>query len=594
MNGDVKILHSMIVTQPSDHPFHIRTPKGFNVSDVTVRLAKPAERLTWDQLVNTYHALGFNKFTGRGLRYVGDWKGQWIALAGWQFGAFKCQPRDERIGWQKTEQYRRLHLIVNNMRFLIMGKPNIFPYLGSYLLSAMTRRISADWQKLFGHQLLLAETFVEQPTFHGKMYLAANWHLLGETKGYARTHEAYTKYTGKLKQIWVKPLRRDAYRILSRKAPIPESIVPTRIPLALSVDRMRSLYDELRELKDDDQVPMFKHRSVSVLAVHIMALLSNRYGVCGTSDLSKELNQEELKAVGSTLSKTGRFLPISKSAVHNHLQWVDFDIPDKISQHYGTPRFRVARKLADDIQRHRSLARNDKEPIASVAAIDHDTGHALYASYLKDSLSERPTVNELLKQAEVQGAIVSLDALRSARKTARLIKDGHRAEYFVVINETATETCNAFDTIEWDNYRSLVQSESIDLAYCRFEQRSIEILLPRKAMFNYPHLAQIARIRYSRKRFEREETQTVYVLTSLNSDQASPEELFELELGHRRVEHQHLDCHTDWFGEDFDGIEKNDGSGKRTHGRGRRLALIFSTLPVEITDADPPHDQAKR
>ena len=64
------------------------TPDGFHPRDVSVRLARPDERIRWDRLMDQHHYLGFKRFAGRGLRYVFEWRGQWVGLAGWQSGAF--------------------------------------------------------------------------------------------------------------------------------------------------------------------------------------------------------------------------------------------------------------------------------------------------------------------------------------------------------------------------------------------------------------------------------------------------------------------------------------------------------------------------
>ena len=91
------------------------TPDGFHPRDVSVRLARPDERIRWDRLMDQHHYLGFKRIAGRGIRYVFDWRGQWVGLAGWQSGAFKCRPRDQWIGWKRELQFTRMHLIANNM-----------------------------------------------------------------------------------------------------------------------------------------------------------------------------------------------------------------------------------------------------------------------------------------------------------------------------------------------------------------------------------------------------------------------------------------------------------------------------------------------
>ena len=95
-------------------------PSQVVVGDVEVRLARPDERRRWDALIDRHHYLGFRQFAGRGRRHVALWCGHWLALLGWQSGAFKCAPRDRWLGWHRSVQFRRLHLIGNNTRFLIL------------------------------------------------------------------------------------------------------------------------------------------------------------------------------------------------------------------------------------------------------------------------------------------------------------------------------------------------------------------------------------------------------------------------------------------------------------------------------------------
>ncbi len=73
------------------------------------------------------HPLGFRGFAGRRLRYAAAYRGCWLALIGWQSGAFKCRPRDLWIGWHQREQFLRLHLIANNTRMLLLCPAGTIP-----------------------------------------------------------------------------------------------------------------------------------------------------------------------------------------------------------------------------------------------------------------------------------------------------------------------------------------------------------------------------------------------------------------------------------------------------------------------------------
>ena len=76
----------------------------------------------------------------------GAWSGEACATSqwsrGWHAGAFKLKARDRWIGWLPEQQFRRLHLIANNARFLILpgcAAAN----LASRVLGLSLRRLSA-------------------------------------------------------------------------------------------------------------------------------------------------------------------------------------------------------------------------------------------------------------------------------------------------------------------------------------------------------------------------------------------------------------------------------------------------------------------
>ena len=131
------------------------------------------ERRRWDHLVENHHYLPFQGLVGRGLRHVAELDGQWVALVGWQAGAFKLKARDGWIGWIPEQQFRRLHLIANNTRFVLLPGPHR-PNLASRVLGLSLRRLSSDMRQLHGHPVLVAETFVDPSRFAGTCYRASN------------------------------------------------------------------------------------------------------------------------------------------------------------------------------------------------------------------------------------------------------------------------------------------------------------------------------------------------------------------------------------------------------------------------------------
>ena len=160
---------------------------GLTLKEVRVRPVRDAwERAEWDRLMDEHHYLGFRGMVGGGLRHVAEGPdGRWLALVGWAPGAFKVGVRDAWLGWAAEQRFRRLRLVANNTRFLVLPGCRI-RNLASRALSLSTRRLSADMEALHGHPVLLAETFVDPKRFRGTCYLAANWTPLGMSRGYAR------------------------------------------------------------------------------------------------------------------------------------------------------------------------------------------------------------------------------------------------------------------------------------------------------------------------------------------------------------------------------------------------------------------------
>jgi hypothetical protein len=183
-----------------------------DLGEVTLRIVRPRdpdEPLAL-HLLERYHYLGYTYTIGENLRYIAqDQRGRTLAVAVWGSAALKVKPRDQWIGWDERARLKRLSLVVNNTRYLILPWVRV-PHLASHLLGRMTRRISADWQERYGHPVVLAETFVQVDRYPGTCYRAANWQAVGLTTGRTRRDRFTTIQTPK-KLVLVIPLRGPAH-----------------------------------------------------------------------------------------------------------------------------------------------------------------------------------------------------------------------------------------------------------------------------------------------------------------------------------------------------------------------------------------------
>ena len=167
----------------------------------------------WNEYVHRYHYLGYKPLPGAQLRYFVLSENNIIALLGFGASAWQCAPRDKYIGWSHDQRKKKLQYIVNNARFLILPWVTC-KNLASKILSLTSHRLSRDWQGHYGYQPVLLETFVERDRFAGTCYKAANWVLVGQTKGRGKLGPA-GKISVPIKDLWLYPLERNFRQILT-------------------------------------------------------------------------------------------------------------------------------------------------------------------------------------------------------------------------------------------------------------------------------------------------------------------------------------------------------------------------------------------
>lgn len=177
-------------------------------SQLRLELVQNAKQLAlYRGLVGTYHYLGYQQASGAQLKYTANFQDRPIACLSFGPAAWKIGARDQFIGWSAQARQQNLRWVVNNERFVILPWVQI-KCLASYLLGRAVRQLPGDWQRVYGHDLALVETFVEHQRFAGTAYAAANWRCVGQTLGRGRNDRTHQQ-AAPIKKIWLRPLRED-------------------------------------------------------------------------------------------------------------------------------------------------------------------------------------------------------------------------------------------------------------------------------------------------------------------------------------------------------------------------------------------------
>jgi len=171
-----------------------------------------------------HHYLGYTQPVGEHLKYMVYAGERPIACMAWSSAPRHLGSRDRFIGWTAPARLANIRLLAYNTRFLILPWVTV-PHLASHLLGRIARRLSADWQSVYGHPIYFLETFIDPQRFRGTCYRAANWTFMGVTTGRGKDAPTYEPNRS-IKQVLGYALVKDFRQRLSRLDS------PVKLPIA--------------------------------------------------------------------------------------------------------------------------------------------------------------------------------------------------------------------------------------------------------------------------------------------------------------------------------------------------------------------------
>jgi len=411
-------------------------PSEVVLRGVVVRPISRREIPRWREAMRRFHYLGDGEIVGECMRYVAESDSQWLALLGWGAAALKSRHREAFIGWPEKLKLERLSFVANNVRFLMLPWVEV-PHLASFVLAANLRRLSDDWQRVYGHRILLAETFVDLKRFRATCYRASNWKYLGDTRGMRREGKGYAEH-GQPKGIFVYPLEPRAREILTLPFPSPEILEdPTMAAIAIDVNKLPlegkgGLIEVFRDIKDPRNPQGLRHPFPSVLALAVMAALSGMKSYAAIAQWASSLPKEIFKRLRCWCHQAP-----SEPTFRRVLQSVDSDeVDQKVGQWMmNQPVFRKAEAVALDGKTLRGSGDGDGPPCHLLAAVTHEEGVVIAQRNVGEKTNEITQAAPLLKDLDLEGKTVTADAMHTQRDFARFVVEEKKADYVLIAKE---------------------------------------------------------------------------------------------------------------------------------------------------------------
>jgi hypothetical protein len=432
------------------------------LDEVALRLIRSEERQPFDEQMVRGHYLHNVDIVGEQLRYVAEYQGQWVALMIWNAGAYKLKPREEWIGWSDRQKKRRLPLVVNNSRFFI-PEPYHIPNLASKVMKLALRRLSDDWRQAYGHGVLIAETFVDPSRFQGTAYKASSWTLLGKTKGFERSRKDFYEAHDRPKQLWVRELQEGARTIL-RGPNLPKECQsceqgrpPDCLESAEQLGRMRSFFRNVPDWRK--RRCGCSHWVSSLTAVVVCAMMCK---VClGQRDLAafaRNLTTEQKKALGFPRDRSKRihtYLAPSETTFARFLRYLDNQALQRELQRWLDQLLGKRDPTADQVSADGKELLNS-QGAAVVSAYSVQTGRWLGSEPVAEGSNEIPAAQNLLRRVDLDGTLVTADAMHTQAETARIVVQEKGGDYLFTVKGNQKGVA--------DNARELYQNLARDFS----------------------------------------------------------------------------------------------------------------------------------
>ena len=337
-----------------------------------------------------------------------------------------------------------------------------------------------------------------------------------------------------------------------------------------------SLLDRLRQVPDPRRLRGLRHPLLVILVLTACAtLVVGNDSVAAIRQWAARTPQDVLHRLGARYHPLrGRYLVPSERTFRRVLAGLDGDALDTATCGYAAdvvrgdapvpviaagsdePAEREQRRAATRAVTHPRPAgllpaaaidgkllhgtRTEAGQVFLVAAVTHDRGVVLGQRQVPDKRGENAVIADLLAPLDVAGMMLTLDALHTTKKTARLITGPLQAHYTLILKGNQPLALQAAQALLSGTDTEFIDSMDItdDRGHGRTERRTLRVAACDDTLF--PGARQVFRLRRDTGGLDgvRTSKEIIHGIVSVDADQASPHHLNHYARGHWAVENR--------------------------------------------------------
>jgi predicted transposase YbfD/YdcC len=389
-----------------------------------------------------------------------------------------------------------------------------------------------------------------------------------------------------------------------------------------------SLVERLRQVPDPRRLRGLRHPLLVILVLTACAtLVVGNDSVTAIRQWAARTPQDVLHRLGARFNPLrGRYLVPSERTFRRVLASVDGDALDAATCGYAAdvvrghaPVPRVAAADDEPVEREReqrrAAARAITHPVPAgllpaaaidgkllhgtvtthgrvflVAAVTHQRGVILGQRQVPDKRGETAVIPDLLAPLDVAGMLLTLDALHTSKKTARLITGPLKAHYMLILKGNQPLALQAAQALlsGTDTEFAAAMNATDDRGHGRTERRTLRVAACDDRLF--PGARQVFRLRRDTGGLDgvRTSKEIIHGIVSLDAGQATPEHLNHYARGHWTVENSLHWTRDVTFHEDDSQLRT--GTAPRNMAAFRNLALNTFRLAGRLNIAHARRD----
>jgi len=274
-----------------------------------------------------------------------------------------------------------------------------------------------------------------------------------------------------------------------------------------------------------------RHGLPGILAVAIAAVVAGSRSFAAIGQWVADADADLLAALGFH-----RGCGPSESAIRRAFARLDAAKLDAILAAWLWTRTRVVdqrRVIAIDGKTVRGARTRDTAAPHLVAAFDHDSGAVLGQLAVTAKSNEIPAVRTLLAGFDLEGVVVTVDAMHTQTDTAQIIIEAG-GDYVFTVKGNQPTLYAACKALPW---RDVPARSATSTGHGRRVTRTIKVVTA-PAWVEFHGAAQVAQLRRTVTRSGKKTVEVVYLITSADHAAAPPKRLAAWVQGHWGIENR--------------------------------------------------------